>query len=127
MAKSKKEIKEASEMFGTLTPAERSEELTILGFTKEDIAAVEAVLAPVSETPKAPEVTDAPKAPEAKKKNKTVPGGNPRYREIQMTKFQGKIIDSFVKREGITLDPERVERLNSHSHNSLIRYELVED
>jgi hypothetical protein len=123
MAKSKKEIKEAADMFGTLTPAERSEELTILGFKEEDITAVEAVLFVPAAT--IPAVPDAPKAPEAKKKVKAGNSEKSRYKEIQLTRFEGALRDSFTKKE-LSLEPERADRLNAHSHNSLIRYELID-
>ncbi len=119
MAKTKKEIKEAAKLSVELTPEEVTEALSENGFTEEEIAEVMAINGNASAEPE-PKAAVATKAIAAKSKA----GSTPRYYQIQMYRNNGKLEDGKVIKE-VVIDAERAERLNSHSQNSMIRYELV--
>lgn len=114
--KSKKEIKDAAKLFDGITPEERAEELTTLGFTEEDIQEVEKLLTP--------DVTPTP--PPAGKVNKAkTTSGHPMFEEWRLARIDGKL-EQAKKVKTVKLSQERADRLNAHEENSLVRYVPVD-
>lgn len=112
MPKSKKVKQEAAAAYKDLPEAELIEKLTEAGFDEGEILEVQELI--------------SPSASKAASK-KVAPGGvNKLYNEIRLNKEGGKIYEGRTIRSNVKLDPERAERLNAQSHNSMIRYVPVE-
>lgn len=120
--KSRSEIKNAAKTFDSITPEERNQELTQLGFTEDEIAEVEKQLNPLVTKGKDSEEPEVPK-PSKKKKELAK---NPRYEEWKLVRSEGKVEQLKMLRT-LSISPERAERLNAHKENSLLEYVLVED
>lgn len=120
--KSKAEIKNAAKTFDSITPEERNQELTQLGFTEEEIAEVEKQLNPLVTKGKDPDENEPPKPAKKKKQSE----GGPRYEEWKLVRSEGKV-ERLKHLKTISISHERAERLNAHKENSLLEYVLVED
>lgn len=109
--KSKKEIKDAAKTFDSVTPEERAEELTALGFTPEEIAEVEKLV--VGEEP--------PATKDKKTKVDKTEGGHPEFEEWRLARIDGELTQAkHVK--NVKISQERADRLNAHEANSFVRY-----
>lgn len=117
--KSKKEIKDAAKLFDSITPEERSEELTTLGFTEAEIQEVDNILNASTG------VQQQPPAPLAEKKQSKPKTGHPIFEEWRLARIDGKLEQAKLVKT-VSISQERADRLNAHEENSLVRYVLVD-
>lgn len=123
MPKSKAQKEAAIDQLKTLDPQTRLEVLQDEKFSEKEIKEVlKAVAEALGEEP----ITDEPIAPTLER-NKPKSSAKPKYKQIQMYRnVPGGPVKDGETIKIVSLEPERAARLNSQSHNSLIKYVLVD-
>jgi molybdopterin converting factor small subunit len=125
MPKSKAQKEAAIEQLKTLDPQTRLEVLQEEKYSEKEIAEVlAAVREALGETEE--EKEEPPIAPTLER-NKPKLGNKRRYQQIQMYRNVpgGPMKDGEIIKT-VTLEPDRAERLNAQSHNSQIKYKLID-